>query len=77
MSRKKNVYGNWRNVNDYALLRAYGKSKVDGFKIRTKSINEHLYRLSWYDAPLSSPERNWKYQTKFSKQWMKKASLDN
>ncbi len=36
MSRKKRVYGSYRNVNNYALLRAYGKSKVDGVKISTK-----------------------------------------
>jgi hypothetical protein len=77
MSRKKTVYGNWRQVNDYALLRAYGKAKIDGVQIRNKSIEEHLYRLSWHDAPRSHPERSWKYQTKCRKQWMHKTSLKN
>jgi len=73
MSRKKRVYGSYRNVNNYALLRAYGKSKVDGVKIRNKSIEEHLCILSWYESPQSSPQRSWKYQTKNRKQWMKKS----
>ena len=75
MSRKKSVYGGWRDVNDYALLRAYGKSKIDGVPIRPKSIEEHLYRLSWHDAPRSHAERSWKSQTKHPKQWMNKTSL--